>query len=85
MSIAQQDIFFLTVCGRSNISTVQCTIEQLRNELNDAHQRHIRAESQIGEIEKENIFLKEKIHAFELEIETLKIKSRFFQQINSLQ
>jgi hypothetical protein len=49
--------------------THQSTIEQLRNERDDVRQRHIRAQIQIGELQKENMFLKEKIRSLELEIE----------------
>jgi hypothetical protein len=61
--------FFLQSMTDLAYQTLQSTIEQLRNERDDVRQRHIRAQIQIGELQKENMFLKEKIRSLELEIE----------------
>jgi chromosome segregation ATPase len=53
--------------------TLQNTIERLRDERDDARQQLAHAQLQIDVLQRENILLKEKIHALELEIEKLKV------------
>ena len=65
--------------------TFQPIIQQLTSERDDVRQRLIRAQIQIGGIQKENIYLKQQIHALHLEIEKLKVNLDFFKQINCLQ